>query len=335
LHQLLNADLVLLSPQAQQWGNLRTFPRRRLFQAANLSAVESVAPLYVRGGFWKNPQTQRNTAILVLGFNPYQPAFKLPEIVQNPALLALPDTFMFDSLSNGPYQKVVAQVESGNPVTTELEGRRITIAGLYQVGASFVADGSVMTSDQNFRRIFTNIEPAEVSVGLIRLKPGSNASEVTATLNTQLEEDVRVLTLQDFIDVEETHWRNATAIGFIFTLGVGMGFIVGIIIVYQILYTDVSDHLPEYATFKAMGYRDRYLIGLVFQEAFILALSGFIPGYLISLGLYRLTSGATNLPIEMTTDRAIFVLVLTGLMCMVSGLVSMRKLRSADPADIF
>lgn len=271
----------------------------------------------------------------MLGFNPYQPAFNLPEVVQNPSLLAFPDTLLFDRLSNGEYQEVVAQVERGKPVTTELQGRRIAIAGLYQVGSSFVADGSVMTSDQNFMRIFTDNQPAEVSVGLIRLQPGSDAIKVAAILNTQLEKDVRVLTLQEFIELEETHWRNNTSIGFIFTLGVGMGFIVGVIIVYQILYSDVSDHLSEYATFKAMGYRDSYLIGLVSQEAVILALSGYIPGYLISSGLYQLTSNATSLPIAMTLNRAIFVLVLTGLMCSISGLISMQKLRSADPADIF
>lgn len=335
LHQLLNADLVLLSPQAQQLSNLRTFPRRRLFQSANLSAVESVEPLYVRNGFWKHPQTRRISAIMVLGFNPAQPAFNLPEVAQNPGLLAFPDTLLFDRRARGGYQEVVAQVASGKPVTTELQGRKVTIAGLYEVGSSFAADGSVMTSAQNFMRIFTEIQPGEVSVGLIRLKPGSNPIIVAAALKAQLEKDVRVLTRQEFIEVEERHWRNNTSIGFIFTLGTGMGFIVGVIIVYQILYSDVSDHLSEYATFKAMGYRDGYLISIVSQEALILALSGYIPGYLVSSGLYHLTSGATGLPIAMTIDRAISVLVLTGLMCAISGLISMQKLRSADPADIF
>lgn len=335
LHQLLNADLVLLSPQAQQLTNLRTFPRRRLFQAANLSAVESVEPLYIRNGQWKHPQTRRTDGILVLGFNPYQPIFNLPEVAQKSDLLAFPDTLFFDRLTRGDYEKVVTQVASGNPVTTELQGRKITLRGLYQVGSSFAADGSVMTSDQNFMRIFPDIQPGEVSVGLIRLKSGSNPAHVAATLKTQLETDVRVLTHQEFIGLEETYWRTNTAIGFIFTLGTGMGFIVGVIIVYQILYSDVSDHLPEYATFKAMGYRDSYLIGVVSQEALILALSGYIPGYLITSGLYHLTSDATHLPIAMTTERAMFVLILTGLICAISGLISMQKLRSADPADIF
>jgi putative ABC transport system permease protein len=79
------------------------------------------------------------------------------------------------------------------------------------------------------------------------------------------------LTHQGFIDFEQRYWQTSTSIGFIFTLGVGMGFIVGTVIVYQILYTDVSDHLAEYATLKAMGYKNIFLEFVVLQEAIILS----------------------------------------------------------------
>ncbi|MFM7790148.1 MAG: FtsX-like permease family protein, partial [Microcystis panniformis] len=133
----------------------------------------------------------------------------------------------------------------------------------------------------------------------------------------------------------KTYWANGTAIGFIFGLGAVVGFIVGIVIVYQILYSDVTDHLPEYATLKAMGYGDWYLVGVLMQEALLLAVLGYIPGFIVSLGVYHLASSATLLPIVMTTARAIEVLILTVIMCIASGIVAMGKLRTADPADIF
>jgi putative ABC transport system permease protein len=114
-----------------------------------------------------------------------------------------------------------------------------------------------------------------------------------------------------------------------------MGFMVGVIIVYQVLSTDVNDHMAEYATFKAMGYGNGYLLTVVFEEAVILAVLGFIPGMAVSLGLYHLTRNATNLPMYMTLARATFVLVLTIVMCMISGAIATRKLQAADPADIF
>ncbi|MEM1241367.1 MAG: ABC transporter permease DevC [Cyanobacteria bacterium P01_H01_bin.26] len=335
LHNRLNADLVLLNPTAQNLSNLNTFPRRRLFQAANFPQVVSTSPLYVSIAFWKNPQTRQDTSIIVLGFNPLQPAFDLPELRSNRNTMLFPDTLLFDRGSRGAYQETIAQIDRGERVTTEIQGRQLVLGGLYRVGASFVADGSLMTSDQNFLRIFSDRQASEVSIGLVSLKPGSDVEAITKALRADLPDDVKILTQQEFIDFEANYWRSSTSIGFIFSLGVVMGFVVGVIIVYQILYSDVSDHLPEYATLKAMGYRNIYLLNVVSQEALILALSGYIPGYMISLWLYQLTRNATNLPLLMTLERALLILFLTMIMCAISGIIAMRKLRSADPADIF
>jgi putative ABC transport system permease protein len=148
-------------------------------------------------------------------------------------------------------------------------------------------------------------------------------------------DEVRILTMNGFIDFERSYWQRSTAIGFIFTLGTIMGFIVGVVIVYQILYTDVSDHLAEYATLKAIGYSNWYLSGVVIQEAFVLSVLGFIPGFAVSLGLYALTRNATRLPLDMTIERGTQVLILTMIMCVISGAISLRRVQSADPAEIF
>ena len=140
---------------------------------------------------------------------------------------------------------------------------------------------------------------------------------------------------EEFAEIEKAYWGNATPIGFIFGFGTIIGFIVGLIIVYQILYSDVSDHLAEYATLKAMGYSDRYLVGVLVQEALLLAVLGFMPGIVLANGLYSLAQSATLLPIAMTANRAVVVLSLTIVMCTGSGALALRKLQSADPADIF
>jgi putative ABC transport system permease protein len=114
-----------------------------------------------------------------------------------------------------------------------------------------------------------------------------------------------------------------------------MGFIVGTIIVYQVLFADVADHLSEYATLKAIGYADAFIASVVLFEAVILSFAGFVPGVLITLRLYRITENATHLPMRMTLQLGLFVLALTVVMCAISGLIAVRKVRSADPADIF
>lgn len=334
-HELLQADVVLVSRQAQNFGLLSSFPRRRLFQAANFSEIESVNPLYVRLGVWKSPQTKLDESILVIGFNPEQPAFNLPEVNQRLDQIKYPNTLLFDRNSSGKYEQAIAQIAEGKPVTTELQGRKVQIGGLYEVGASFVANASVITSDQNYLRIFSGQQPGQVNLGLINLKPGSDADLVAQALESYLTDDVQVFTRQEFIDFEKKYWQENGAIGFIFSLGVTIGFFVGVIIVYQIIYSDVMDHLPEYATLKAMGYRNTYLLLVVFQEALILAVCGFVPGGVVSFFMYAFTRSVTKLPLFMTPDRIILVLILTLTMCLISGAIAMRKLNSADPADIF
>ena len=335
LHQALQADLVLISPQGRNLLNLSSFPRRRLYQAMNVPGVKSAESLYVKLANWKVPETRRETSIMVLGFNPDRPAFDLPEVNQNLSAIKLPDTVLFDRAARGDYQRAIAQVNQGKSVKTEIDRRTITIGGLFTIGASFAADGALITSDQNYLRLFPKQNAGSVNAGLIQLQAGADIVQVQQVLKAYLPPDVKVLTKQEFIEFEKNYWATNTAVGFVFNLGVAMGFVVGVIIVYQVLSTDVSDHMAEYATFKAMGYRNIYLLGIVFEEALILSILGFLPGVGVSVALYTLTRRATNLPIYMTLMRAIVVLTLTLIMCGISGTIATRKLQAADPADIF
>lgn len=334
IHQNLRGELVLISPQARNLAYLDSFPRRRLYQAMSITGVNSADAVYVGLTDWKHPQTQRKTEILVLGFDPDRSVFQLSEINQNLHTIKQSDMLLFDQASRGDYQRTIAQIAQGKIVSTEVGLRKIHLVGLFKVGPSFGPDGNLITSDLNFVRIFSKRKLETVSLGLITLQPGIDPQLVLSMLQAEMP-DVKVLSKQQFIDFEKAYWQKNTPIGFIFTIGTMMGFLVGVIIVYQILYADVADHIAEYATLKAIGYENLYLLGLVFQEALILAVLGYIPGVSISAGLYALTRNATNLPLFITFGRTLLVLILTVVMCTISGAISMQKLRSADPSDIF
>ncbi len=335
LHRAIRADLVLLSPQARNIVNLTSIPRRRLYQAKSLQGVQSVQALYTDFVDWKNPQTKKKTSILLVGFDPARSPFNLAGVDRNLDKLKYPDTVLFDTGSRGDYSTTIQSVQQGQSVPTEIRERQVNVKGLFLSGASFAADGNVITSDINFLRVMANRTASEVSAGLVTLEPGVDPNQMAEALRSLLPNDVKVLTLKQFAQFEEDYWAENTPIGFIFNLGTAIGFVVGTVIVYQILSSDVADHMAEYATLKAMGFRDWYLLSVVFQEALILAILGFIPGYAISYGLYGLTRSATNLPLFMTLSRVTTVFVLTILMCLISGAIATRKLRSADPADVF
>jgi putative ABC transport system permease protein len=337
MHKELQGDIFLISPQSTSMIAMKNFSQRRLYQAYGYDGVESISPIYLDFAFWKNPTNQRTRGILVIGYNPADAVFG-KKLVPDISPVRMPDVVLFDRKSRAEFGPIPALFSQGKPVETEVGGRRVTVGGLFDLGASFGADGNIITSDVNFVRLFDRRDKGLIDVGMVKLKPGANVEKVLAALQKDLQndlQDVKVLSKQGFIEFEQNYWKSSTAIGFIFSLGTAIGFLVGTIIVYQILYTDITDHLAEYATLKAMGYRNSYLLSVVFQESIILSILGFIPGFLLALALYNLTRNATALPIEMTIDRAIFVLCLAVIMCVVSGAIAVRKVQDADPADIF
>jgi putative ABC transport system permease protein len=335
LHTNLLGDIVVINQQSDAILSMKTFSQRRLYKALDFQEVESVHPIYVAYSSWKNPVNGRFRTLLIIGVNPEVNIFDLEGVEENLDKIKLPDVVLFDRSSRQEYGPIAAEFETTKTVTAEVGGRRVKVGGLFTLGASFGADGNLLTSDLNFLRIFPHRQPGLIDIGLIRLKPGADVEAVTQKLQDYLPRDVQVLTKEEFITYERNYWITSTAIGFIFTLGTIMGFIVGTVIVYQILYTEVTDHLAEYATLKAIGYTQNYLLIVILQEGLILAFLGYIPGLALALFLYQKAREATLLPVFMSAERAIMVLILTIIMCFVSGVIAVRKLRYADPADIF
>lgn len=335
-YQNLQGDIFLINPLFESLNVVQSFPRERLYQAAGVEGVASFSALYVGSGEWRNPQNQTNQATLIWGIDPENSAITLPEIQPRLGELKLLDRALYDRAGRDDlFGYITQQLEETNPLTIQLNDKTVQVIDTFALGASFAADGNVIVGDSTFLRLFPSRKANQIDIGLLVLEPGQDAAQVKATLQAYLPNDVRVLTHDELIEHEKQFWQTNSPIGFIFGLGAVIGFIVGIVIVYQILYSDVSDHLPEYATLKAMGYSDRYLINVLLQEALILAALGFLPGLLLSTGLYYVAASATLLPIGMTANRAGMVLGLTIVMCAASGAVAMRKLQAADPADIF
>jgi putative ABC transport system permease protein len=336
MHENVEGDVFLLSPQSDALIAMNSFSSRRLYEALGVEGVKSVNSMYIGFGIWKNPVDQNTRQIMVIGFNPKENIISLPGISENLDQIKLPDVVLFDDQSRTEFGPIAEIYNTQKTVETELEKRKIKVGGLFSLGSTFGADGNIITSDLNFLRLFPQRDKGLIDMGVITLEENANVEAVLATLKEKLNGgDVLVLSKEEFVNYERNYWETSTAIGFIFGLGTAMGLVVGTVIVYQILYTDVADHLPEYATLKAMGYTDFYLLTLVFQEAIILACIGFIPGIGISTFLYYNAAKATGLPIFMTKSLALLVYILTVTMCFVSGAIAVGKLKAADPADIF
>jgi putative ABC transport system permease protein len=333
----LRADLVMTSAQYMYLIMPGSFARRRLYEALRVKDVASVASVSLGLTPFKDPTSREERQGLMLAFNPDEDVFDLAAMnvtADELERIRVPDVVLFDRRSREELRPLATRLERESPLATESAGHRLEFGGLFDLGVSFTGQAHLLASDETLRRTLRRPE-GTIEIGLLRLKPGANADAVLAALAAVLPPDVRVMTRQQFVALEQAYWDRATPIGFIFLLGTFVGLLVGAVIVYQILYTDVTDHLPEYATLKAMGYRDSALSLVVIQEAIILSILGFPVGFALALLLYKVARDVTGLPIVMTGSRVALVLTLTLGMCGFAGLLAMRKLRSADPADAF
>jgi putative ABC transport system permease protein len=335
IHRLVDADLVMISPRSTSSVRMAGFPRRRLVQAMADPEVRSIAPVHWTLMLWRNPENRATRSILALGIEPGDSLFSDPSMMAKTRQLTQKGRVLFDERSRPEFGPVARWFRQGRLVETEIAGERVRVVGLVALGTSFGADGNLITSSETFLDLMPNTPAGSIELGLIRLAPGADPELVRQRLQARLPADVRVLSKKGFIDFEQNYWRSSTAIGFIFTLGAAMGFVVGCVIVYQVLYSDVSDHLPEYATLMAMGYRLTTLLGVVAREGLLLVIFGYLPAYLAGQVLYIVVRQATRLPVAMDLERAFTVFVLILIMCMASAALAMRRLVDADPAEIF
>jgi putative ABC transport system permease protein len=334
-HERFNYDIALFSTDSVFIVRPQAFSIRRLYQALADKDVVEISPVYIFPAVWKNPWNNQRQSISAIGFTPGDDLINTTGFEENRNLLKQQDVVLFDALSRPEFGPVAEKFSAREEIVTEINDRRIKVAGLYEMGTSFGIDGSFITSSDNWLRLFPDRPRNQIQLGLIRLGENTDHEAVRDRLATHLPKDVLVMTKADFVKRETDYWNSATPIGYIFAFGAIMGFVVGAIIVYQILFADVSEHLNEYATLRAMGYANRFIAGIVIQQAVILGVFGYIPGVIAVNWLYGKAAAATNLPLYITQDRAVTVLVMTLSMCAISALLALRKVRRLDPADVF
>jgi putative ABC transport system permease protein len=335
-HKQLKADIVLVNPAARNLIDIRTFPRRRLIQALAVEGVADGEALYIGQVNWTKPGTADRGIILAIGVRSDFDAFHTPGVSAQQPGLSLPGSALLDIDSRGDFRAFAADIGHGRRPFTEVGGKAITFDGLFRLGASFGSEGAIIVSDQTFFAISPRANPGTPSLGMIKVAPGHDHDVVARQIASAVAgTDVKVMTMTEFIRTSRSFLERESPIAYIFTFGMIMGLIVGIVIVFQILSTDVQDHLPEYATFKAMGFTNRSLLSIVYEQSAILTVFGFVPGLLASLGMYELVRRGVSMPITMPLDRVVTVFGLTAGMCVLAGTIALRRVSKADPAEVF
>ncbi|MFZ9265859.1 MAG: ABC transporter permease DevC [Vulcanococcus sp.] len=337
-YEALDTDLVLISPGTLNSGNFQQFPQSQLYNALGVEGVATTIPLYVANVNVQKLGGVKPTSLRVIGYDPDQRVLNLPPVLEQSQLLKTPNYVLFDALGNrncGPIAAAVTSNGSQELILSDFS-KTFRAVGLFKLGSTFAADSNLISSDSTAIQLaYRQINTGEISMGLIRLAGNADLTRIQLKLKQMYGSELQVLTKEELIEQERNYWNTASSFGVIFGFGTIMGLLVGGVVVYQVLYTDVSDHLKEYATLKAMGFANNFILILVVQEAFLLGVSAFIPATLISAGMYAFLTSASGIRIEMTSGKTALVGILTLSVCAISSAIAIRRLKDADPASVF
>jgi putative ABC transport system permease protein len=334
LFQELDADVVLISPQYQFMVLPSPFTERRLYESLAVDGVQSVASLRVGIAPFRNPVTRIDRNAYIVGVPKNARVFASPDWQRALGGLDQPDELLFDARSRLEFGPIAALFGQG-PVRSEIAHRSVRIVGLFEMGASFSADGTAVTTEEGFARLFPARASGLIDIGLIHLEPGARSEEVLERLRTALPRDVLVMTHDELNRREQIYWRGTTPAGFIFKTVLIISLIVGCVSVYQILSSDVAENLRQYSTLKALGYSDRYFVQLTFEKAWLLTSMAYPVGFLLASMVYLSATHLTLVPLVMTTTRVVGVYALVLAAAFIAGVAAMSRLRRSDPTELF
>lgn len=343
-----DCDLVIRSPEYLQVFDPRSVPAAIVPMIASIAEVADVRTLDLGLTSWRNPDTGELRGVAIMGIDPERPSLLIKNLESLTPLLRRPEHVLIDQDSRADYGpkngSEFGPADVG--VETEVTRRKITIAGTFEMGTGLAANGAILLSHTGFNRIAPDRmllpnSDERVSMLLIRLREGVTSSEGSTAIKERLarldgrSSGFKVLTIEEAMADERWHWYVRTPVGIIFGIGVAIAVIVGGVICYMVLAADVIARLPEYATLKAIGYSNGYLVKVLLGQAAWLAGLAFVPAVLASLLLYAVTSVYSGVDIRMTSTRILLVGTLSLLMCGTAGWIALRKMTKAEPANLF
>lgn len=341
----------------------------RMTQSQTVEGVERAEAFIFRNARWRDPLENKIHAVTVVGSDPDGELFSPWNIIQGDAnALKNPYTIMVDeSKLNALKIKNIGDI-------AKLGGLEAKLGGITQGTQSIVSNSFIFTSlknanayvnspvktqtlcqlqnddlqctqsyeDQSSTQKPVNSPPPRplnladpITYVLIKAKPDQDLTQLKQKLKETLPNDVQVLSREEMSMVMRTFWQKRTGVGFVLSLGAAIGVLVGMVVVGQILYSSVSDHLKEFGTLKAMGASDWVIYGIILEQALWMAVLGYIPGMALCFGVAYWAGATQGILILITPLSALGVFGLTVAMCTGSAFFAIQKVTKVDPAIVF
>lgn len=324
--RLVDGDLVVLHPRRTNLNKWTSFPRQRLDQIAALPEVEAAIPYYKTTVGMLNADTGQVRRIVAIAFPPETPPIKLNLPPEYMARLTRPDSIIFDRRSRHIYGKPRVGDEAW------INQKSFLVVGKVRIGPTIIHDGAILMSESSLLALDPKDQPV---MGVLRLRPGADVDAVRRKIAQANLDDVTIWTRKDLLEREVAYTITAAPIGLLFGFGVIAGLIVGTMVCYQILFNEITDHISQFATLRAMGYSDGFIRRIILEQSGLLSFAGFVAGIVAAVGIYFYIQHETALLMRITLARCAFGFLLTVGMCVAGGLLAMRRVTIADPADLY
>jgi putative ABC transport system permease protein len=328
LFECFSFDLAVVSERYKYMGAPDMFDSMRLKQALSLPGVASADNLNIARGEWKDPDTELISELLIFGFPENLEFIQQQRIRSGMPSLDSKNAVMADLYSHADFGDLSIGREA------EINHKKVTIGEQFTMGVTLFADGCVIVNGDTFFRLVPRNRRL-INAGFLKLQSGTDPLLIKKRLHSMLPDDVVVYTREEIIEQEQDYFVKVKPVGIIFQTGVLVAFVVGVVILFQVLNTDITSRLDEYATLKAMGFGSRFIYGVGIQQALIYALAGYFPALVISAGVYRVVHLLSRMPMDITLSLATLVLMLSLSMCALSSILGLQKVRRTDPAELF
>ena len=328
LYDYFNFDLAVVATGYQFLYAPPDFDRIRLFQARSLPEIDDVFHLNITTGRWSDGEGGLRSSLLLIGVD------QKPHFIRNRAihdgLQVATDrrTILLDSYSHPDFGHRTIGSEG------LVNGHEAHVGGLFQLGLFFYAEGAALVDNNHFH-YFADSDRRRVNVGLLRVRAGSDVEAIREHLDTLLPDDVMVLTRTAFIQREQNYFVSIKPIGIIFQAGVFIALLIGVVILFQVLSADIANRMTEFATLKATGFSNLFVYGVGAFQTLFFALGALPPAILISHGTFALIAHLSHLPITLNGAMVGTVFAWMVVMGLFAALVTLQRLRRADPAVLF
>ena len=321
-----DGDLWIMAYGTKNFEEAQPIRARDRYVALSTPGVVSAVPLVTAFTDWRKP-TGGSTLVVVVGADQEDGGLSPWNVVEGSVTgLGVRDAVMIDKT----YLTELGVKGVGD--TAQVGSSRVRVTGLTEGIRSFTVTPFVFTTLTRARQLI-DMPVDNITYVLVKVAPGADIQKVQSEIKAKLPDD-EVLTTAEFRTRSLNHWLFATGAGVALIGGAVLGLIVGTVIVAQTLYSSTKDHLPEFATLRALGSSSGYIHKVILMQAGLSAVLGYALGMAIALTIVLL-SEHTALPIIMSPGLAALLLGLTFMMCAISALSAIGKVMRIDPAMVF